>query len=192
MQISALILDYLRVLLSAPVMVAAVIVYFLIFFRADIKALMSRIATIKFPGGELSTSQMNKERDELLSARKGLPSIPEQSTPIPQGLSPEQIQVVKELIDAERAKAFLWEYRYLNYYLAPSTQRVLDWLASLNQRTTVSTFDTFWQPVIPNAQERIAILTALQTHHLIQITGELIEVTPKGREYLQWRRPLPA
>ena len=85
----------------------------------------------------------------------------------------------------------MWEYRYLNYYLVPATQRVLEWLASLNTRTSYSFFDTLWMPAIPSAEERRAIINALETHHLIQFQGELIEVTPKGREYIQWRGPLP-
>lgn len=112
---------------------------------------------------------------------------------LPQNLSltPEQVEGIRQLFEAERAKAYLWEYRYLNYFLAQSTQRVLDWLASLQTRTSVSLFDTLWLPAIPSAEERRAIVNALQAHHLIQLTGELIEVTPKGREYIQWRGPVP-
>ena len=62
-------------------------------------------------------------------------------------------QKLVEFIEAERARAALLEYRYLNYYLVPNTQRVLGVHTTSN--------------------------------------GELIEVTPKGREYIQWRGPLP-
>lgn len=106
-------------------------------------------------------------------------------------VSPAQLQTLEEAFAAERARAFLWEYRYLNYFLARSSQRVLDWLAGLSVRTTVGTFEAFWLPILPIAQERQAIVTALQAHYLIVLAGELIEVTPKGREYLQWRGPLP-
>ena len=98
---------------------------------------------------------------------------------------------VAELFQAERARAYLWEYRYLNYFLAYGTQKVLDWLACLPTRTSCDLFDTFWLPYIPSAEERRAIITALQAHHLIMIQDNLIEVTPKGREYIQWRGALP-
>ena len=78
---------------------------------------------------------------------------------------------------------------YLNYFLVPQTQRVLDWLPFLSVRTTISMFDSFWMPIIPEANERKAIINALQSHHLIMLTGELIEVTPKGKEYIKWRGP---
>ena len=89
------------------------------------------------------------------------------------------------------ARAALWEYRYLNYFLARGTQRVLDWLNALGVQTTATMFDSFWLPFIPNAQERQAIITALQAHSLIAMNGQVIEVTPKGKEYLTWRGPLP-
>ena len=49
-------LGYLRVLLSAPPMTVLVVLVLMWVFRSDLKAIMSRIATIKFPGGEISTS----------------------------------------------------------------------------------------------------------------------------------------
>ncbi len=83
------------------------------------------------------------------------------------------------------------QYRYLNLFLARGTQHVLDWFAASNPRATASLFNAVWLPIIPNPNERVAILTALQAHHLITIENDLVLVTPKGREYLQWRGPLP-
>ena len=52
-------------------------------------------------------------------------------------------------------------------------------------------FDTVWMPAIPSPEERNAIINALQAHYLIQIENGLIEVSPKGREYIEWRGELP-
>jgi len=95
--------------------------------------------------------------------------VPVGDTQLPPGvtLSADQQQRLTELIQAERSRAALWEYRYLNCFLVPATQRVLDWLAGLNQRTSVSMFDSLWSAVIPNPQERVAIIAALENHHLI-------------------------
>ena len=49
-------LGYLRVLLSAPPLTVLGVLVLVWVFRSDLKAIMSRIATIKFPGGELSTT----------------------------------------------------------------------------------------------------------------------------------------
>lgn len=123
---------------------------------------------------------------------KKLPTPPSSDdVTLPASLEKAELDAVRDLLNAERVRAFLWEYRYLNYFLAQSTQRVLDWFASLKTRTSVQLFDTMWLPFIPSPEERRAILSALQAHLLITIDEDLIAVTPKGTEYIQWRGPLP-
>ena len=193
MTLAQLILEYLKAILSPQVIAGAVAFTFLVLFREDIKALFLRIAKIKLPGGtEVSTPQAAKI--EEAPEDKPLPKPPPQdsiSLPLPDSLNQKELEEVRALFDGERARAYLWEYRYLNYFLAFQTQHVLDWLASLPSRTSAMLFDTIWLPAIPSAQERRAIIDALQAHYLIQIENGLIEVTPKGREYIEWRGPLP-
>ena len=197
MEVATLVLEYLKLFLSSQIVAGVIVAVFLWSFRPELRNLLNRIAKIKFPGGaEVFTSQIARSNEDL-------PALGEKPTPLsaesseasslPSKLtvSPEQLQTLEEAFAAERARAFLWEYRYLNYFLARSSHRVLDWLAGLSVRTTIGTFDAFWLPVFPLAQERHAIVTALQAHYLIVLAGELIEVTPKGHEYLQWRGPLP-
>lgn len=194
METASVILEYLKVLLSAPPITGAVATIFLVLFREEIRTLIGRTASIRFPGGELSTSQIERTAEELTENPEQPPPLPPAEPPsLPPGLTlgPEEQLKLVEFVKAERAQAALWEYRFLNFYLVRSTQRVLDWLASLNQRTTLRFFDAFWAPSIPNPEERRAIIGALANNHLIQLSGELIEVTPKGREYLHWRGPLP-
>ncbi len=95
------------------------------------------------------------------------------------------------LIQSERANAALWEYRYLNQFLVRSTQLVLDWIAGLPNGISTAFFDSQLQAHISLANERFAILNALQRHHLISVRDGLIQVTDKGREYLSWRGPMP-
>jgi hypothetical protein len=193
METASVVLEYMKVLLSAPPIAGAVVTIFLALFRDEIRTLIRRTASIRFPGGELSTSQIERTAEEL-AENPEQPALPTTEPPsLPPGLTlgPEEQRKLFEFIKAERARAALWEYRFLNLYLVRNTQRVLDWLASLSQRTTFRLFDAFWAPIVPNPQERQAIIDALANNHLIQISGELIEVTPKGREYIQWRGPLP-
>jgi len=194
MDIAKLILDYLKVLLSAPVMISVVVILFIIVFREDIKALILRIAKIRLPGGtEVSTPQSNQ-----LAAEENKPA-PEPAVNdqvpvagLPTDLSPEQRTSIEQLIRSHIATAYVWEYRYLNYFLARGTQLFLDWLIGLPQSTTYAHFESVWIPIIPSANERQAIITALQAHHLIQQENfGLIVVTPKGREYAKWRGALP-
>jgi len=195
METAKLILEYLKAVLSPQMVAGLVALVFFAVFKEDVRGLLRRIAKIRLPGGsELSTSQADRASEEIPPQKAVTPVPPPEQVNLPQNLSltPEQAEQVTHAFQAERAKAYLWEYRYLNYFLVPHTQRVLDWLASLDTRTSYSLYDTLWMPTLQTAQERQAVIKALENHHLIQFVGELIEVTPKGREYIQWRGPAQA
>jgi hypothetical protein len=189
------VLDYLEVLLTAPVLFSIVAILFILFFKEDIKALLLRIAKIKLPGGtEVSTPQSERSTEEK-NTDDDPPIV--NSTPItglPNDLTPQQQREIEQIIRAHISTAFLWEYRYLNYFLVRRTQDVLDWFINLGQDTSYSYFDSAWIPFIPAANERQAIFNALESHHLIQYNQQtgMIQVTPKGREYQNWRGVLPA
>ncbi|HEY3383472.1 MAG TPA: hypothetical protein VGK32_17020 [Vicinamibacterales bacterium] len=195
MTVAALVLDYIKALLSPQVVAGVVALAFVLRFGDDIRGLMRRVASIRLPGGtELSTPQLGRTTDDK-SASKEPPALTAGAAPtIPEGLhlTPEQATAVTEAFRAERARAYLWEYRYLNYFLVANTQRVLDWLAGLPERTSYEMYDSWWLPVIPNPSERQAIINALQAHYLVMVQdgNHLLEVTPKGREYLTWRGPI--
>ncbi|MCP9828032.1 hypothetical protein KBZ19_05970 [Synechococcus sp. L2F] len=185
-------LEFLRIFLSPQAVAGGVTIIFVVVFRNDLKALFQRIAKIRFPGGiELSTSQT--ARLEASSEAKPPLKAPAQESSnlqLPRDLSQHQIKEISELLEAERAQSYLWEYRYLNYFLAFRTQQVLDWFASLTTRPSLSFFDTLWLPAIPSMEERQNIINALQAHRLITIDNSLIEITPKGKDYIHWRGPL--
>lgn len=185
-----IVLDYLKVILSSQVIIGIIIVFLAFQFKGNFKALIDRIAAIKLPGGgELSMPQKAKEKEEDEFSKNKL-SVPEEDAPRFPGelkLNEKERNDLKEVFEAERAKSYLWEYRYLNYFLVHNTQKVLDWIISLPQRPTFALVDAVWTAVIPNANERQAMLAALEKHHLIQLKNSLIEVTPKGKEYAQWR-----
>jgi len=192
MEIATLILEYLKVLLSPQIVVGGLGLVFLLLFREDIKALLLRVAKIRFPGGtEVSTSQSERQSKEEKIEQKPPPAPEAPITGLPSDLPPPQRLAIENILKAERATSYLWEYRYLNYFLVYGTQTVLNWLISLSQPTTYSHFDATWLPLIPSANERGAIINALQAHHLIQVNDGVIQVTPKGKEYQQWRGELP-
>lgn len=112
---------------------------------------------------------------------------------LPEGVnvSEEDARRLRQTMQSERARAHLWEYRYLNYFLVLNSQRVLDWLAGLPDPPTFTMYDAWWQQVIPSAEQRRTIIQVLEEHNLIVMKGDLIEITPKGREYIEWRGPLP-
>ena len=161
-------LGYLRVLLSAPPMTVLGVLVLVWVFRSDLQAIMSRIATIKFPGGELTTSQVIDHTEK---------TGPEEPPP--------------DLPEAQQATLRHWEYMYLKYYLVFDTHRVLAWLNPQNS-TSIDHFNAYWWPVIPITKSRENTILALQHHYLITVRDEvMIEITDKGRDYLKWRGPLP-
>lgn len=185
-------IDYLKVTLTGPVLFSLIALFFLITFKEDIKAMLLRIAKIKLPGGtELTMPQSTRDDDETTSEiQLNVGEIQD----IPTDLNQNQKKEVEELIRSHIATSYLWEYRYLNYFLVRGTQDVLDWLIGLPQPTNYSHYDSIWLPIIPSANERQSIINALQSHHLIYCpdSNGLIKVTPKGLEYQEWRGTLPS
>jgi len=178
-----LILEFLRVIISWPV--SAVVIA--IIFQSPIRGLIDRVRSVSVPGIQLQAMQQPE------AVVKGGTQIKLPPLQLPTGLTlaPDQLEVVKQAFQAERAAGRLWEYRYLNYFLARSTQVVLDWLVGLNQVTTADAFDAYWLPLIPDASQRNMIIMALQAHHLIEMDGPVIRTSEKGCEYAKWRGPLP-
>ena len=206
-----LILEYAKLILSPQVVTGIVVVIVFVVLRNAIRALLSRIASIRFPGGEVLTARQEQQSSERLPKQAApVPSAPEaapvalkepgptnQAAPVPSApeaapveLTEQQSKDIQSLITSEKLNARLWEYRYLNYYLVFRTQAVLTWLASREQPITKSLLDSDLMAYIPEAGERAAICRALETHHLIESRGDLVEITPKGREYVDWRGPL--
>lgn len=189
METNQIILEYLKILLTAPVLFSITSITFFLLFHQQLRNLINRIASIKLPGGaEVNTPQP-------LIEKSGSP-IPTNDLKVednlPIGLNPQQEKEITHLIKSHIATSYLWEYRYLNYFLVRKTQLVLDWIAELKQPTAYGFYDSFWMLVIPNANERKIILDVLQAHHLVQINNAgLIGITEKGREYIEWRGQLP-
>jgi hypothetical protein len=189
MQIATLVLEYLKVVLSTPVICGIIFLILFCKFSAEFRNLINRISTVRFGGSEINVSQREREKEGLPENTEvpkpvGAPKLPETIT-----LNQEQGKIISDVLQAERATAYLWEYRYLNFFLARRTQEALDWLASLPAPPTLHLADSFF--VNLPLDERKAILDALKNHHLVDDANALLTVTPKGHEYLQWRGPLP-
>jgi hypothetical protein len=189
MEPAAVFLEYLKVILTTPVAIGVLGTVILVLFRAEIRSLINRIASLKWGSAELAAPQLPTSAEQ--SGHEGLPNPTPPALPAGVTAAPQDAQALDQALTAERSRAYLWEYRYLNHFLVHATQRVLDWLASLSAPTTIHAYDAYWQPLIPSAEQRRTILSVLESHNLITFHGELIEVTPKGREYIQFRGPLP-
>ncbi|AEI14113.1 hypothetical protein Flexsi_0425 [Flexistipes sinusarabici DSM 4947] len=189
-----IILSYLEIILSPQVVISSVIVVFLLIFRVALAALIDRVASIKWGPAELSAPQPLSDRRTMDGEVSGDDTLGESAdSDLPEGVnvSEEDARRLRQAMQSERARAHLWEYRFLNLFLVLNTQRVLDWIAGLPDPPTFTMYDAWWQQVIPTAEQRRTIIQVLEDHNLIVIKGDLIEITPKGREYIEWRGPLP-
>ncbi len=188
-----LFLEYLKVLLSPQMVVGAVLLVLFILFRLEIRSLLSRIASIRWGQAEISAPQPQSENDSatIKSTNENFPITTPPELPEGVNVSPEDAERFRQAMLAERARAHFWEYRYLNHFFVIGTQRVLDWLISLPNSTTFTAYDALWQPFIATAEQRRTIIQVLEEHNLVVMHGDLIQVTPKGHEYAQWRGPLP-
>lgn len=185
---------YLKVTLSPQVVLGAVAATFLILFRVPLSSLINRMASFRWGPAELSapqpaTDQAREKEDFKLSDNVDQES--ESEIPDELNVSDEAAERFRQAMQAERARAHLWEYRFLNYFLVINTQRVLDWLSALPDSPTFTMYDAWWQQVIPTAEQRRTVIQVLEEHNLVVMKGDLIELTPKGKEYIQWRGPLP-
>jgi hypothetical protein len=183
-----LILEYLKVLLSWPVVIGIGAIIGTRWFRTEIQALINRIASLEFPGGKLVTQQAKIEEESPVSDAVQPVPVDDAAPPVLDGLrlTVEEQATLRAAFEAERAAGRMWEYRYLNYFFAPATQHVLNWLISLGQATTIDAYEAFWMNRIAQAGERQAVIHALQMHLCIQVNGPVITVTEKGREYAAW------
>jgi hypothetical protein len=174
------IIELLKMLLSTQVIFGGLILYFLLTYKSNLKKLFSSISTIKLPGGtELSTQQLNREEDKkevILDKNPDIDSYDKKK--------------LQELYNTERARAYLWEYNYLNFFLVRNSQNILDWFYALDKGTSYSLYDSTWLNAVPNPNEREIIFNVLINHHLIIKNKEIIHISEKGKEYVEWRGEL--
>jgi len=184
-----MVLEYVKVALSAPVMSAAVAIGIAFMYRRPTTALINRIAMLKVAGvGELQTSQAAREESSTHEAGAVPLPLPAESAPVAGNLND---QGAAALIKAERERAYLWEYRYLNLYLVRGTQMVLEWFAARESPTAFQVYDGWWSSLVVDPNERFVRVAILKSHYLLIERDGLLSVSEKGREYLAWRGPLP-
>ena len=118
MEIAKIVLEYCKVFLSTQVIIGSLVISFLYIFKEDIRSLIKRIAFFNFPGGgkmafqEQPTEELSKpEPSKIVEIEKITPTTDTLK------LSKEQENIIKEILNAEKNRATLWEYRYLNYFL---------------------------------------------------------------------------
>jgi hypothetical protein len=67
-----------------------------------------------------------------------------------------------------------------------------DWFYDNTGPVTVAYANTIWMGAIPLLEERAAVLNALKNHFLVLQEGDNLAITPKGKEYVEFRGKLSA
>lgn len=180
-----MLIELLKIFTSPQIIILTIC----IIFKKNISKLIDRIRKIKAGSTEISTPQQEKmlKDEELIRSTETQSILKEKKVEKTPYSQKEFIKLQSELI-AEKTNALEWEFRYLNYFLVPHTQRVLDWINQFQQGTTLSRYQTHWMQIIITPNERQAVIEALQTHNLIEIENDsLIKTTEKGKSYINWR-----
>ncbi len=183
-----LLLEYIKLFFTPQFVIGVICFVIFLYLKKDIVKLIDAIIDFDSPWFKFKKSQVNRNSEERISTP--VPDVPDTTSENFEGLTlkPEVVEKIRELFHAERAKATLWEYRFLNYYLVPKTQTVLDWLITKKENITREYFHAHFVHLIPQIQERNAILNALESHQLISIDGNgIIKLEPKGYSYAEWR-----
>lgn len=175
------ILEYIKALVTWPVAVVVIV----LLLRESLTGLIGRVVRVRVPGVHLDTNQQAET-----TASKPPPQTPAPPLPANLQITSQQQEELKQVFQAERAAARLWEYRYLNLFLALGTQLVLQWFTT-TKVTTEDAYDAYWLQYIPDASQRKIIIQVLTGHHLVEVEGPALKVTEKGKEYVGWRGPLP-
>jgi len=97
METARLVLEYLKAKLSPQDVAGIVALAFCLMFKEDIKALMRRIAKIRFPGGsEVSTTQVERASEESSVREAASPVPPPEQVPLPSKSSAHSLACLKE------------------------------------------------------------------------------------------------
>jgi hypothetical protein len=195
-EVAALVLEYLKVAFSYPVVIGGVSVWFVRKYHEEIKRFLSRVRTLEGPGGiKIAAPESQSERLALqpLELDATLPAATG-PVPSPSPLPPSNAEIAAhQATEGAREAALIWQFRFFNLLLVRRTQLVLDRLETserLGTPTTIELFDALLS-FVP-VQERKATFQVLRDYGLIELgANNVITVTPLGRRYLAWRGPMP-
>lgn len=178
-----LFLKYLSLFVAWPLITLIIVVYVTKVFREPISFWLRNL-TVKYGDATISSNQpLEKNKNVELKQEQKKPK--DGPTQYIESVSTTDSEELKKLILLWRENAYIWEYKYLNFFFVANTKNVLYWLYGTSS-ASLGTYHNIFSEKIPDVSERSAILTALENHFLIQITGaSIVEVTPKGKEYAE-------
>lgn len=206
-EVVEIILEYIKVFLSWPVIFLIVALLFIFKFKESIKLFLENIASIKVGPFEASQRQAKipeeKIEDQLTEnlQEQGITLSKEQIQQLDEAfnnLSKEKETKEQEIADKNQAiryfaeRAELYELAYLSVYLVYNSKLALFWFynqtsSSSTKENFISQFILFGQVNNPFA-EKESIFNALLVNELLEQNGALFKISEKGIKFLRYNK----
>lgn len=198
METARIILDYLKVLLSWPVLVIAIILFFLLKYKSSVKSILSRLERVKGPVGteailrqEALTKNSNSTETMEKQLQKEIAKLEDEKEEFTTFLNNVVIPSMRQLethLDFERIYSFIYG----------SQLRLLKHLSELGNRgdSYVNVY-SFYQEMLGSYPSGIKIspfsfwVGFPRTHGLIEVSGQeeksrTFSITGKGIDFLEY------
>lgn len=176
-------IEVVRIITSWQMVLLAIVVITYQKFEEPIKQLIPKLSVRANWKDFAITAESQRSAVRIEEATPPTPEV-DQSQPKAAEIPTQELQ---DAATSWRLAAYVWEYRYLNFFLKGNTQRALNILYTFSQPIPLSLASNLVAQYAPDPNEQKAVLDAMTAHHLVQIQGETISLTPKGREYVEFR-----
>ena len=191
-----------KLLLSWPVVVAGVGLYFLARFQPAIDTLLRHVGSMRLPGGvDIQIQQPDAARSATTPASGSLSLSPDQQAELERFIEDlsaraQLTEAAKQDLERQYHEALVesigWKWRYLNLFLAPITKQVLRWFADNSGRPVQrNQFHSLWVPAINDSSQRETILDVLVENQLVDARGLNLSLSTEGYRYLVWAGMIP-
>ena len=196
-------LDVFRLLLSWPVAIATVGVYFITRFHSAIDVLLRHVGSMRLPGGV----DIQIQQPEVTAAPASRPPdgtitlSPLQQTELQRfieeldqraQLSEATKEGVEQRYNEALIEAVSWRWCFLDQFLVPMTKQVLRWFAdNVGRPVSRSQFHSLWSPVIKDPAQRDTVLDVLVEHRLVDSQGIDLSLSTEGYNFLVWSGLVP-
>jgi len=199
MGINQIILEYLRIILSWPLLIFILLIIFLFKFANSIKVFLENLRLLKAGPFEFSQQQEPPEEIEkkiedkleesgITLTKEQLKQIEETLETLSREKENKESQIFKqqEVIRYWAERAELYEFLYLNLYLVYNSKLALRWF--INPSTKDNFIYSFPLPpqIVNQITEKEAIFNALLSNGLIEQDGLVFKISEKGKRFLKF------
>lgn len=187
MDLTNIILEFIKTIFSWPIIIFILVIIFLTRYHDSISSFIKNIKSAKGPGFEITQKQKNGSKKEIFSEKENINKLTKELDQI----NASNIEKEKML---EEAKILIpnlfnglqyYKFEYLDLFFIASTKAVLGWF-SANIQTTREFYKSVWLPIIKNELQLEIILSVLLAQSMLQDLGNSIKITDEGNQFLKY------